>query len=211
MNNEEFLKHLYPIMTTLESYIAFADCLRRRDMFFTFLVHGDMALVREVILTFHEESEQYVIDWMSKMRAIDLCLNESRYDRVINLLEAIRQCCEQVESRLGSVDPTFDGFVYSYVWDIDFHRDWMPLKRFFTICGQELAKNHQSIHEKFCFEFVQLLRFEFYKPLFQKLLVDITGQSFLLTSKIFVAAFLTNSCTSSSQEIFVLLCMERSC
>ena len=57
----------------------------------------------------------------------------------------------------------------------------MPLKRFFTLYGEEFGKKHPAIFETICEELVWKLRFELDNPASQKLLIDLVGQPSLLT------------------------------
>ena len=60
-------------------------------------------------------------------------------------------------------------------------KDSMPLKRFFTLHGEEFSKKHPIIFETICQELVWELRCQLDNLASQKLLIDLVGQPSLLT------------------------------
>ena len=49
MKNDEFLKHLCPIMTTLNHYEGLVECLKNRGMLADFIANGSMMLVKRIL------------------------------------------------------------------------------------------------------------------------------------------------------------------
>lgn len=203
IDNDEFFKHLCPLLTTLEHYKGLAGCLKRRGMIPTFLVYGDMELAREAIAKFEEYDTKCCIERHHKYSALTLSLNNNMHDRFINLLVAIYENCvknyrrEKLKygSRYGHLEDAyfFGIFLDNFFGHYAPEKNSRPLKRFLTLCREGLQKEHPILFESFCLELVQYLRFHITNPDTQKLFVDLIGQPFLLTSTAFVKAFLVSS------------------
>ena len=80
-----------------------------------------------------------------------------------------------------------DGFYMRHVPE----KDSTLLKRFLTLHGEELNKEHPIIFEAFRRKFVEKLLWHPDNPASQKLLVDLVGQPSLLTPVTFSKAFLS--------------------
>ena len=50
MKDDEFLKYLCRVVTTLDHFKGLYECLKQRKMVPAFLAHGGMVLVRKVIV-----------------------------------------------------------------------------------------------------------------------------------------------------------------
>ena len=138
-----------------------------------FLAHGEMVLVRKVIVE-TELLETDDLGWCDSIYdAIALSLNEDRHERVAGLFEA----AQERPAWKNKFDCLWDGFFDRYPPE----KNSMPLKRFLTLHGEEFSKKHPDIFETICKKLVGKLRCQLGNPASQKLLIDLVGQPSLLT------------------------------
>ena len=182
MSDKELLKCLCQVVTTLDHFKSLYGYLEQRNMVPDFLAHGEMALVRKVIVeTILLKTDDFgycdnIYD------AIALSLKEDRHDRVAGLFEAAhgRSAWKNKFERLCMV--SFDRYPPE--------KDSMPLKRFLTLHGEEFGKKHPATFETICEELVWKLRWQLDNPASQKLLIDLVGQPSLLTPVACAGGFL---------------------
>ena len=91
MENDEFAKYLYPLMTDIEHCKYLNGYLDSRDMLPSFLVQGSMELVRRAILEFRNTDSDYYISHGHIRDAIILSIKNDQHDRAINLLRVERE------------------------------------------------------------------------------------------------------------------------
>jgi len=138
-----------------------------------FLAHGQMALVKNVIVEtgllkiYHSGKCDIIYD------AIAWSLKEDRYDRVAGLFGAAQERPDWKDN--------FKTFVSGFFCRHPPEKDSMPLKRFFTLYGGEFSKKHPDTFEIICGELVWNLRCQPDNSGSQKLLIDLIGQPSLLT------------------------------
>ena len=139
MNDKELLKCLCQVMTTLDQFKGLYAYLEQREMVPAFLAHGNMVLVRDVIV----ETDLLETDDLGRCDsiydAISLSLKEDRHGRVASLFEAARE-------RPGWKH-MFDWFVYGFFRRHPPEKDSMPFKRLLTLYGEEFSKQHPEIFE----------------------------------------------------------------
>ena len=91
MSDEELLKCLCQVVTTLDQFKGLYEYLKQRDMVPGFLAHGEMVVVRKVIVeTDLLETDNYG-RCDSIYDAIALSLKEDRHERVAGLFEAAQE------------------------------------------------------------------------------------------------------------------------
>ena len=91
MNDEELLKCLCQVVTSLDHFKGLYGYLKQRNMVPGFLAHGEMVLVRKVIVeTGLLETDDFG-HCDSIYDAIALSLNEDRHERVAGLFEAAQE------------------------------------------------------------------------------------------------------------------------
>ena len=91
MNNEELLKYLCQVVTTLDHFKGLYGYLKQRNMVPGFLAHGNMVVVRKVIVEtdlLKAKNFRYCNDIYD---AITLSLKDDRHERVAGLFEAARE------------------------------------------------------------------------------------------------------------------------
>ena len=88
MKDDEFLKYICPVVTTLDQFKGLYEYMKQRKMVPKFLANGEMALVRKVII----ETRLLETDWLGRCNniygAIAFSLNGDRHERVAGLFEA---------------------------------------------------------------------------------------------------------------------------
>ena len=182
MSDEELLKCLCQVVTSSDHFKGLYKYLEQRNMVPGFLAHGDMVLVRKVIVETKllEGSRYGVCD--SIYDAIALSLKEDRRERVAGLFEAAQERPDW--------ENNFDWFVAGFFARYPSEEDSMPLKRFLTLHGEEFSKKHPVIFKLICQRLVGRLKWQLDNPVSQKLLIDLVGQPSLLTPVAFAWGFL---------------------
>ena len=151
MGREEFLKHLYQVVTNLDQFKSLFGYLRQKGMIPGFLAHGKMALVRKVIVgTDLLETDDFLGYCDSISDAIALSLEEDRHERVAGLFEAAQERPKWKNK--------FGRFVEGFFRRYPLEKNSMPLKRFLTLHGEEFSKKHPAIFKTICEELVWKLR-----------------------------------------------------
>ena len=173
MDKDEFLRYLCQVVTTLELIKGLFGYLKQRDVVAGFLAHGEMMLVRKVIVETELLETDNIGGCDSIYDAIALSLDADYYERVAGLFEAAKE------------RPTwknkFNIFVAWFFARYSPEEDSMPLKRFLTLYGEELGKQHPATFGVICERLVGRLECHLDNPVSQKLLIDFVGQPSLLT------------------------------
>ena len=91
MSDKELLKCLCQVVTSLDHFKGLYEYLKQRKMVPGFLAHGDMVLVRKVIVETDLLETDIIGECDSIYDAIALSLNEDRHERVAGLFEAARE------------------------------------------------------------------------------------------------------------------------
>ena len=192
MSDEELLKCLCQVVTRLDQFKGLYEYLKRRNLVSNFLAHGEMVLVRKVIV----ETDLLEIDDFggcdSIYDAIALSLDEDRHGRVAGFFEAAQ---ERPDWRNN-----FRRFVWNFHVRYPPERDSMPLKRFLSLYGDELGKKHPAIFKTICEELVWKVRYKLDNLASQKLLIDLVGQPSLLTPVAFANGFLDGADDTDLRE-----------
>lgn len=171
------------LITTLEQYKSQRGALIRRGMFPTFLVHGDMAVVRGAVVEFAKGSNYHVKQKFIQ-NAIILSFNNNQYDRAIDLMKAI-------DMRHAGSTRCVGIFMNELLRRLVPEKNNVSLKRFLTLSGEKFKEKHPVIFKIFCQTLVSRLRTRSYRsPSAKKLLLDLIGQPSLLTPEAFVGGFL---------------------
>ena len=173
MSKEELLKYLCQVVTTLDQFKGLYGYLKQRKMVPDFLAHGDMALVRKVIVETDLLETDNFGHCDSIYDAIALSLKEDRHDRVAGLFEAAQERPDW--------ECKFDDFVGGFFVRYSPGKDSMPLKRFLTLHGEEFSEKHPATFRVVCGMLVWELRYQLDNPASQKPLIDLIGQPSLLT------------------------------
>ncbi len=182
MKDDEFLKCLCPVVTTLDHFKGLYEYLEQRKMVPAFLAHGQMVLVRKVIVETDLLETKGFGGCNSIYDAITLSLSEGRHDRVAGLFEAARRRPDWKNKFYLFVRGFFDRYLPE--------KDSMPLKRFLTLHGKEFGKKHSATFRTIRDELVGTLRYRLDNLVSQKLLIDLVGQPSLLTPVTFAGGFL---------------------
>ena len=192
--SDAILKHLFPVMTTLDQFKDIYEYLKQRDMVPGFLAHGGMVLVREVIVETDLLETDSIGECNSIYDAIALSFNAARHDRVASLFEAAKERPDW--------EDWFDLFVMGFFVRYPPEKNRMPLKRFLALHGETLSKKDPAISETVCAKLVLRLRSQLDDPVSQKLLIGLVGQPFLLTPVALARGFLPNA-TYTDQTNFI--------
>lgn len=194
MTDEEFLKHICLIMTTLEHCNGLFEYLQCRGMIPGLLMHGNMELVRKAII---ELKGSYFLDYCISrdhlQDAIILSFNNYRYDRAINLLEAVqgRFAIEDEKCKRTRKPSELEIFMDLFFTKLAPEKDTAQFLHFLNLRGEIFSKEYPSIFAIFCLVLVCRLQKGLDDPNSQKLLLDLTAQPSLLTPKVFVKAFIS--------------------
>ena len=133
-----------PSSDSLDHFKGLYEYLKQRKMVPDFLAHGEMVLVRKVIV----ETDLLETDrWGqcdSIYDAIALSFKEDRHERVAGLFEAAKE--------RPAWKNEFDLFVSGFFERYPPKKNSMPLKRFLTLHGEEFSKQHPDIFETICQE-----------------------------------------------------------
>jgi len=173
-NKEELSKCLCQVVTNLDHFKGLFNYLKQRDIVPDFLAHGEMVLVRKVIVetdlleTEYNGNCNYIYDAMA------LSFNEDRHERVAGLFEAAHERPKWKEE--------FDRFVEGFFRRYPPEENGMLLKRFFTLHSEAFGKKHPATFDSICQRLVEGLKWQSNGILAsQKLLIDLVGQPSLLT------------------------------
>jgi len=182
-------------VTNLDQFKGLFGYLEQRNMVPAFLAHGDMVLVRKVIVKTDLLKTNNFGGCDIIHDAIALSFKEDRHERVAGLFEATQ----------GRLDwRKLDRFVYDF---FDRHpsleKNSMPLKRFLTLHSEEFSKKHPDTFEIICQELVAELRYQLDNPAPQKLLIGLVGQPSLLTLVAYVKGFLRNYTADTNRANFI--------
>ena len=190
MDDNVFLERICPVMATFEHFMGLFKLLRQLKGLSKFLVHGDMALVEQV--TAELEFTKYHIHKEHILTALTLSLNEDRYERVIDLLKAVkeRHAYVDVENVQEGRRTRFESFTTTFFDVFNPLNNSTSLKRFFTHHGEEFSKHHKNIFDTFCLSLVRYLFLRLTEPNAKKLLNDFVGQPLPLTSTALAKGFL---------------------
>jgi len=184
MDNDKFLKQLCPVVKTLGHYYGLVEYFKSHKMVPSFLVHGNMKVVKEVIAEIRYCDIQGYTDGGDLETAIPLALKEEHYDRAMDLFVARQERTAEEDG----ID--FEMFMHWFFEGIEPWEDSKSLKRFMTLQGEEFYNKHPTVYETFCQILVYRLRRKFDNPKARKLLVDLVAQPALLTPIAFVKGFL---------------------
>ena len=91
MSDEELLKCLCQVVTSLDHFKGLYEYLKQRNMVPGFLAHGEMVLVRKVIVETDLLETTDLGQCDSIYDAIALSLKEDRHERVAGLFEAAQE------------------------------------------------------------------------------------------------------------------------
>ena len=182
MDDEELLKCLCQVVTSLDHFKGLYEYLKQREMVPGFLAHGGMVLVREVTIETDLLETEGFGGCNSIYDAITLSLNEDCHERVAGLLEAAQE--------RPSWKDEFDLFVGGFFVSYPPEKVSMPLKRFITLHGEEFSKKHPAIFGTVCERLVWRSKCQLNNLASQKLLVALVGQPSLLTPVAFAKGFL---------------------
>ena len=191
-DDELFMKYLCPAITTLEHYKGISKHLGRFGMLKSFLVHGDMALVKKVIVEFKVTDPDYHVHDGAICNAIILSFKENRHGRIVDLLKAVKARyaeIDKVRKRRKEITEV-ERFMDIFIERLAPEEDSAPFKLFLTLHGEELRNQDSDIFETFCLSSVYYLQNKFDDPKAKQLLIDFVGQPSLLTPTAFAKAFL---------------------
>jgi len=189
MPSEEFLKHVCPVVKTLEQYQGLVEYLKSRNMAPSFFVHGDIVVVRGIIAGIRDYDTRAFTYCGDLEVAIPLAMKEDYYDRVMDLLVARQARTAENDKREGRTT-SFEYFMYWFFRELTPEKDSKSLKQFLTLKGEELNSKHPIVYEIFCQGLVGRLRWRLDDPNGKKLMVDLVGQPDVLTRTAFVKGFL---------------------
>ena len=160
------------------------NTLKQREMVPGFLAHGEMALVRKVIVETGLYQTVKIFGYCDSIyAAIALSLREDRHERVAGFFEAARER-PRLEEQVRSVCDRF-------FWKISSQRKAAGHSNdSLTLHGKEFSKRHPAVYEGFCEKLVGKLVSQFNSPASKKLLIDLVGQPALLTSVVYAGGFL---------------------
>ena len=142
MSDEELLKCLCQVVTSLDQFKGLYEYLKQRNMVPGFLAHGEMVLVRKVIVETDLLETDDFGECDSIYDAIALSLKEDRHERVAGLFEAAQERPDWKNK--------FEGLWEVFLIRYPPEKDSMPLKRFLSLHGEEFSKKHPDIFETIC-------------------------------------------------------------
>ena len=131
MNDEELLKCLCQVVTSLDHFRGLYEYMEDRNLVPDFLANGKMVVVKGVIVETDLLSTGYCGECDSLYDAIALSPKNDRHDRVASLFEAAYE-------RPAWKD-WFNRFVNGFFERYPPEKDSMSLKRFLTLYGEDLT------------------------------------------------------------------------
>ena len=173
MSDEELLKCLCQVVTSLDHFKGLYEYLKQRKMVPGFLAHGEMVLVRKVIVETDLLETDYFGQCDSIYDAIALSLKEDRHERVAGLFEAAHERPDWKNE--------FDWFVGGFFGRYPPEKDSMPLKRFLTLLRRRVQQKASRHFRDYLPKISGEVEIELDNPASQKLLIDLVGQPSLLT------------------------------
>ena len=195
MNNYEFLDQLCPVMKDLDHYRNLHACLKSHGMLANFLVKGDSELVNRVIAEPKLADSEYYVSDKVLVDAVPVAFYEENYDRVIDLFVSMEERGAEVgkQSGMRNAMPHFEWFMVRVFSAIDYVENNAQIKDFLTLRCDELKRKHSKILEAFCQELVRRLKHRLDNLTARNMLIDLVGQTSLLTSTAFIKGFLDNA------------------
>jgi len=192
MEKDVLAKHLYPLMTTPEHCMYLNGYLDSRDMIPSFLILGEMEVVKKAILEFRNIDSDYHVSHDNICDAITLFVKEHRDSHAISLLriERERHATADERCKLAKKTPQFEVLLIDFSERLIKNGDTAPLKRFLTINKVELDEGWPNMLEVVCQRMVLCLMVRLRLPDYEKLLVDFVGQPSLITTTAFANGFL---------------------
>ena len=152
MEKDVLAKHLYPLMTTTEHCKYLNGYLDSRGMLPSFLTLGETAIIRKAILEFENTDSDYHISHDHICDAVALSIKEHRDNHAINLLRTEREgyATADEQRKLTGKTPQFEVLLSDFSERLIKNGDTAPLKRFLTICKEELDEGWPNIFEIIC-------------------------------------------------------------
>ena len=133
MDKDEFMKHLCQVVTTLDQFKGLYEYLKQREMVPGFLAHGEMEVVRKVIVETDLLETDKFGQCDSIYDAIALSLKEDNHDRDAGLFEAAQERPDWKDK--------FDWFVEVFLTDILPRRTACHLSDFLPFTEKSSAKS----------------------------------------------------------------------
>ena len=157
MSDEEFLEHLCQVMSTLKHFDGLVWYLTYRDALPSFLEHGKMALVREVIAALTSYKYGYCMYPGDIKSAVIQSFNENRHDHAIDLLKAVqeRYADEDEQRRQIGKMPEFNYFMGSFMKLFAPEKNNVSDKLFLFMHREEFNSDYRSVFEVFCLSLVK--------------------------------------------------------
>ena len=130
-----------------------------------------------------------------------MALKEDRHDHAIVLLKVVQEKCasEGAEREELDYDVSLEKFIKGVIKSLAPEQDSLPIKRFFTLCGEELKK-YPVIFETICQELLRHLAPRLHETNSEKLLDDFIGQPSPLTPTAFARGLLCYDEGDSDEE-----------
>ena len=141
MNNEELLKCLCQVVTSLAHFKGLYEYLKRRNLVPDFLANGKMTVAKGVIAETNLLETDDFGGCVSIYNAIALSLNDDRHGRAAGLFEAAQE--------RPAWKHKFNWFVHGFFVSYPPEKDSMPLKQFLSFYGEEPGKKHPVILKLF--------------------------------------------------------------
>ena len=193
MTNEELVRQLFPVITTIEHYNGLKEFLKRRKMVSDFYLNGNMEVVEGIIAKNPEYDNRDYIHGGDLETALLSAFGQDHYStRVMDLFAARqeRTAKEDEQSKQQGGWTSFEYFVDYFFDDLaPWEKDTMPLKRFIVNHGEEFSTKYPVVYDTFCQRLVYKLRWKLNKPKAKELMTGLVAQS-LITPEAFAEGFL---------------------
>ena len=195
--DREFVEYIYPAMSTLEHYNGLAEYLKRRKAVSGFFVHGNMELVKKVIVAF-KDNKHYVNLKHLLCDPLTVALIEDYYDRFIDLLGAVQESFGEMEVNL---------LVTAFMLAFSPVKNSASFKRFLVSHGEKFSKDHLEAFEGFWLSLIIRLRLEFSDPKSnsKQLLVDLIRIPLPIPPIYFAEGFLGSDNRDNDRTDFIAL------
>ena len=205
MDKNVFLKHLCSVMTTLEHFNGICRCLKGLEMLPSFLIYGEVKLVRQAIVDVQDCRSKYCVAKDCISDALVLSLKKDRHDRAVGILEAARERHAKGDGqcKLDGKVTNFGNILYIFFERLAPERDSTSLKRFLSLRGEEHGSTYPSIFGIFCQELVFHLRIWIEDSDSQQLLRELISQLYMLTPALFAKEFLIYCANDNGRINFV--------
>lgn len=192
MESGQFFRYASPLITTVDHYKRVYKCLNDNELLPGFLVHGEIGLVRRIIVEYSLQKECH-ISGIDMTEALVNSLNESdQYERFKNLLSA-EEHVHKEPSKSAKVTVTTRYGIFRFFRTISPEQNGIStsLKRFFTLHGQEFSVRYPDTYNVFCTRLVEHLRCNLNKyPKARETMTDLVGQPDLLSSRAIINGLL---------------------